>query len=76
MTLQATGCADWQTRDGWGFRPLDQAAVDHRTRRVARDLQQLANATAAVGRGRGTAPERSGAMQDWARQLKEWADEG
>jgi hypothetical protein len=38
---------------------ITKAAVAHRARRVARDMQELANAMAAVGMGRGPWPEKS-----------------
>ena len=53
LAYQATGGADWQTANGWGYEPLNEAAMAHRLRRLASDLQQAANALAAIGRGRG-----------------------
>jgi hypothetical protein len=75
LAYQATGGADWQSKAGWGYQPLNEAAVDHRTRRVAADLQQLANAVAAVGRGRGRYPEWSDEMASLARRMVKWAGE-
>ncbi len=75
MAFQATGGAGWQHGDGWRYRPLNAAAVAQQHRHVAFLLQDLANGTAALGRGRGVAPERSGAMLAWSKLLAEWAGE-
>ncbi len=65
---------DWQ-KNGWKYRPINHAAVARQMHHVAARLQDLANGTAAFGRGRGVYPERSGAMQEWSRLLRGWAEE-
>ena len=69
-----TGGADWQSGDGWGYLPLNEAAVAQQMRRAVADMQQLANATAAVGMGRGRYPEWSEELASLARRLHVWAD--
>ena len=74
LAYQATGGADWQAKDGWGYRPLNHAAMAHRLRRLACDLQQAANALAAFGMGRGRYPEWSEELASLARRMGVWAN--
>ena len=75
LTYQATGGADWQRNSGWRYLPLDKPAMANRMRRLAADIQQAANALAALGMGRGRYPEWSGDMASLARCMSVWADE-
>lgn len=73
MAYQATGGANHQ-RTGWRYRPLNEAAVAHQMRHVAGLMQELANAMAAVGMGRGVWPEKSAELLGASRMLREWAE--
>ena len=74
LAYQATGGADWQSRQGWGYRPLNKAALAVRYRRLAHDLNQDAIATAALGMGRGRYPERSKKLLEWSQEARRWAE--
>ena len=71
---QATGGADWQSNGGWGYQPINAAAMAMRLRVRARQLQSDANDLAALGMGRGKYPERSAEMAAWAKKMEEWAE--
>lgn len=53
--------------------PHDKAGVALMARRVASDMQALANAMAAVGMGRGVWPEHSAELLGASEVVKEWA---
>ena len=75
LAYQATGGADWQSNGGWGYQPINAAAMAMRLRVRARQLQADANDLAALGMGRGEYPERSAEMAAWAKKMEEWAGE-